>query len=114
MFCPACGANVPEGSHFCTGCGANLAGGEAGAAAAASAAAVPAVASELEYYIRGTLHQVTEVHLAQGQRMFSETGAMIWMNPAIELDTAAPTRARACSARSAGRWAGRLPARACS
>jgi len=49
-----------------------------------------AQAAELKYEIRGTVHQVTEIHLADSQRVFSETGGMIWMDPNIELDTAAP------------------------
>jgi len=46
--------------------------------------------ADLSYEIKGTVHQVTEIHLAEGQRVFSETGGMIWMDPNIELDTAAP------------------------
>jgi uncharacterized protein (TIGR00266 family) len=90
MFCPACGASIPEGSKFCSACGANAGGGPAAPAVSAPAA----VASELEYYIRGVIHQVAEVHLAAGQRMYSETGAMIWMDPSIELETTAPDQGK--------------------
>lgn len=47
-------------------------------------------AAQLSYQIKGTVHQVTEIHLTEGQRVFSETGGMIWMDPNVELDTAAP------------------------
>lgn len=45
---------------------------------------------ELKYEIKGTVHQVAEIHLDQGQRVFSETGGMIWMDPSVEMDTAMP------------------------
>lgn len=48
-----------------------------------------AQASELHYEIKGTIHQVAELHLAEGQRVFSETGGMIWMDPNVKLETAA-------------------------
>jgi uncharacterized protein (TIGR00266 family) len=44
----------------------------------------------LRYELKGTLHQVVELYLEQGQRVYSETGGMVWMDPQIELDTAAP------------------------
>jgi uncharacterized protein (TIGR00266 family) len=44
----------------------------------------------LRYEIRGTLQQVVELYLEQGQRVYSETGGMLWMDPQIDLDTAAP------------------------
>lgn len=44
----------------------------------------------LKYFLRGSVHQAVEVHLEPGQRVFSETGAMIWMDANISLDTAAP------------------------
>ena len=39
-------------------------------------------ASELAYQIKGTVHQVVEMHLNAGQRVYSETGGMIWMDAA--------------------------------
>lgn len=92
MFCPACGVSIPEGSKFCSACGASAGG--AAAAPAVSAPAPAPVASELEYFIRGVIHQVAEVHLVQDQRMYSETGAMIWMDPSIELETTAPDQGK--------------------
>lgn len=86
MFCATCGAQIPDSSRFCSACGASSSAGPAAAAAA--------VASELHYEIRGTVHQVAEVSLQQGQRMFSETGAMIWMDPSIELETSAPDQGK--------------------
>jgi uncharacterized protein (TIGR00266 family) len=49
-----------------------------------------AQAGNFNYRMLGTIHQVVEVALDPGQRMYSETGAMIWMDPTIKLDTAAP------------------------
>lgn len=46
--------------------------------------------SNLSYRISGEILQIVEISLAQGQRVFSETGGMVWMDPVIELDTAAP------------------------
>ena len=51
-------------------------------------------ASELAYEIRGTIHQIVEVRLAEGQRVYSETGGMVYMDPNIELDTAAPDQGK--------------------
>lgn len=46
--------------------------------------------SDLKYQISGTVHQIVEFQLEAGQRLFSETGGMIWMDHAISLDTAMP------------------------
>lgn len=51
-------------------------------------------AAELKYEIKGTVHQVTEIHLAENQRVYSETGGMIWMDSNIDLDTAAPNKGK--------------------
>lgn len=51
-------------------------------------------ASELTYEIRGTVHQVVEMLLQPGQRVYSETGGMIWMDANIQLDTAAPDQGK--------------------
>jgi len=47
-------------------------------------------AVDLKFEIKGTVHQVVELHLNEGQRVYSETGGMIWMDPNVHLDTAAP------------------------
>ena len=47
-------------------------------------------ATGLNYEIRGTIHQIVELHLQPGQRVMSETGGMIWMDPNIDLDTSMP------------------------
>lgn len=47
-------------------------------------------ATGLNYEIRGTIHQIVEIHLEPGQRVMSETGGMIWMDPNIDLDTSMP------------------------
>jgi uncharacterized protein (TIGR00266 family) len=44
----------------------------------------------LKYFLRGSVHQVVELHLEPGQRVFSETGAMIWMDANVNMETAAP------------------------
>ncbi len=46
--------------------------------------------SELKYEIKGTVHQIAVIELEHGQRVFSETGGMIWMDPTIEMETAMP------------------------
>ncbi|MEZ5337029.1 MAG: TIGR00266 family protein [bacterium] len=47
-------------------------------------------ATGLNYEIRGTIHQIVELQLQPGQRVMSETGGMIWMDPNIDLDTSMP------------------------
>jgi len=49
-------------------------------------------ATDLRYEIKGAVHQVTEIHLEANQRVYSETGGMIWMDSNIKLDTAAPSK----------------------
>ncbi|MCB1216749.1 TIGR00266 family protein [bacterium] len=44
----------------------------------------------MNYEIRGTIHQIVELQLQPGQRVMSETGGMIWMDPNIDLDTSMP------------------------
>jgi uncharacterized protein (TIGR00266 family) len=46
---------------------------------------------ELNYHITGNVHQVVECSLQPGQRVFSETGGMVWMDPGITLDTSMPS-----------------------
>lgn len=46
--------------------------------------------SPLKYRILGQQMQVIEVSLERGQRVFSETGGMIWMDQSIDMDTSAP------------------------
>ena len=41
MFCPQCGTNNPDGTHFCSNCGTGLAGQQAPAGIAPPAAAQP-------------------------------------------------------------------------
>jgi uncharacterized protein (TIGR00266 family) len=43
--------------------------------------------AELQFQITGNVHQVVETYLQPGQRMFSETGGMVWMDPGITLET---------------------------
>jgi uncharacterized protein (TIGR00266 family) len=42
------------------------------------------------YQVSGTIQQIVEFRLEAGQRVFSETGGMVWMDPSIALDTAMP------------------------
>lgn len=51
---------------------------------------MPTSAKGLNYEIRGTIHQIVEMNLQPGQRVMSETGGMIWMDPSIDLDTSMP------------------------
>jgi len=45
----------------------------------------------LTYQINGAAHQVVEVQLQPGQRVFSETGGMAWLDPTITLETLMPS-----------------------
>src|SRR5205823_4817618 len=39
------------------------------------------------YEITGNVHQIVQLSLQAGQRAFSETGGMVWMDPGITLET---------------------------
>ena len=78
MFCPNCGSEIAENAKFCPGCG------QATGEVSAPTAEAP---STLEYRIKGDIMQVVEIDLPQGERVFSETGGMVWMDDAIEMET---------------------------
>ncbi len=76
MNCPNCGADVAGGAKFCTGCGTPTEG--------AVATAGP---TTLDYRLIGEVMQVVEFDLPQGERVFSETGGMLWKDETIEMET---------------------------
>ncbi|HEX9745281.1 MAG TPA: zinc-ribbon domain-containing protein, partial [bacterium] len=76
MFCPNCGTENPDGSKFCTSCGKNM-------LEKAESGPPP----ELKYEIKGSVLQTVEINIPAGERVFSETGGMLWMDETIELET---------------------------
>lgn len=80
MFCPNCGTQLDDGAKFCANCGNNMTDGVPTAATATAP-------SKLEYRIIGDIMQTVEIDIPQGERVFSETGGMIWMDQVIEMDT---------------------------
>ncbi len=80
MFCPNCGNQLEDAARFCDNCGENLAGGT-------TATATTTAVTKLEYRIKGEVLQTVEIDLPQGERVFSETGGMIWMDQVIEMET---------------------------
>jgi len=86
MFCPNCGNQLADDAKFCTDCGNQL-GAAAPAASAPAATATRAAPSDLVYRIKGEVLQTVEIDLPMGERVFSETGAMIWMEETIEMET---------------------------
>ena len=97
MFCPNCGNQLADDAKFCTDCGNQL--GDSAPAATPAPPATPAVPApaapvvqkappaSLQYEIKGQVHQTVEIELPAGERVFSETGAMIWMDENIEMET---------------------------
>jgi uncharacterized protein (TIGR00266 family) len=88
MFCPNCGTKNADGAKFCASCGQNLTGGAPVKVASAPQPAKPAAPpAKLEYRIVGSILQTVEIDIPQGERVFSETGGMIWMDQGIEMET---------------------------
>lgn len=84
MFCPECGTQVPENGKFCPGCGRTM---QPGAQPAPAPEPVVEEPCDLEYRIVGQVMQVVEIDIPQGERVFSETGGMLWMDGSIEMET---------------------------
>lgn len=76
MKCSNCGAEVAANARFCPGCGS-----------AVSAQVATAAPVDLKYRIVGQVMQVVELEVPQGERVFSETGGMLWMDETIEMET---------------------------
>jgi uncharacterized protein (TIGR00266 family) len=71
---------MPDTSKFCPSCGTQSAG-------AASAKAPSSVPCKLTWRIAGNILQTVEIDIPQGERVFSETGGMVWMDDTIDLET---------------------------
>lgn len=41
----------------------------------------------MEYKVRGSIMQVVDVELSQGESVYTESGGMVWMSPNIEMST---------------------------
>ena len=90
MFCTNCGNQMPDTSKFCPGCGAPIGAKSAGAPAPTPipAPAPPRAApTKLKYRIAGEILQTVEIDIPSGERVFSETGGMVWMDECIEMET---------------------------
>jgi len=83
MFCASCGTQIPDSAKFCPGCGAT----RPGAAGAAPVAPKRCDPCKLVYRIKGEILQTVEIDVPQGERVFSETGGMVWMDETIEMET---------------------------
>ena len=78
MHCTNCGAEIVGSAKFCSKCGS---------AVTPPAPAVAPIPVDLKYRIIGEIMQVVEIDLPQGERVFSETGGMLWMDESIEMET---------------------------
>jgi uncharacterized protein (TIGR00266 family) len=97
MKCPNCGKENAANARFCAGCGAPLAEGDAAAPAAPAPAqrldlpegqvtATGASASGIRYEIIGTTLQAVVLTLQPGQVVYSEAGAMSWMDYHVNME----------------------------
>jgi len=80
MFCPNCGKQLNDNAKFCPECGAKTGGAQ-------EASIAPSQPKPLVYRIAGEILQTVEIDLPQGERVFSETGGMVWMDASIEMET---------------------------
>jgi uncharacterized protein (TIGR00266 family) len=94
MQCPNCGKENVDNARFCAGCGAPLAAGDAPAPAPAQRLDLPegkvtesgASASGIRYEINGTTLQAVVLMLQPGQVVYSEAGAMSWMDYHVNME----------------------------
>jgi uncharacterized protein (TIGR00266 family) len=77
MYCNSCGVQIPDNAKFCPGCGAP----------STTAAVAPCAPCKLTWRIAGEILQTVEIDIPQGERVFSETGGMVWMDETIDLET---------------------------
>lgn len=93
MQCPNCGKDNLENARFCAGCGAPLAG-DAPAPPPAQRLDLPegqvtaagASASGIRYEIIGSTLQAVVLTLQPGQVVYSEAGAMSWMDYNVNME----------------------------
>lgn len=81
MFCPKCGASLPDGTRFCNSCGAQLGEAPQGAAQA------PNAQKSLRYEIFGNNLPAVSIRLDAGESIFTQSGGMIWMDNGITMQT---------------------------
>lgn len=82
MFCPNCGAQQPDGTRFCSNCGAQVGGG-----APAGVSAQPYAPKSLRYSIFGGNLPAVSIRLDQGESIYTQSGGMVWMDNAIQMQT---------------------------
>ena len=101
MICPNCKVTYSFGQKFCKTCGSKLEevpsspvspintsqSGGAGYAGSAATANRMRKAHEVEYKVHGEDIQFVEIMLDPGETIIAETGAMMYMDSAIKMDT---------------------------
>ncbi len=85
MFCTKCGTEVDDAAKFCDNCGQPM--DDSGGSQSAMTKTAAKAPAPIEYRIVGQILQTVEIDLPQGERVFSETGGMIWMDSSIEMET---------------------------
>jgi len=82
MFCTNCGNVMPDESKFCTNCGFKLQG-----EMVIESMKFQKSADIIEYTIYGDDMQLVEISLDPGESVVAESGAMVYMNGDIKMET---------------------------
>ena len=85
MFCSQCGTRNDDVVKFCTSCGTPLEA--SGVQATPSRPIRMQKADEVEFKIHGEDLQFVEIMLDPGETIVAETGAMMYMDRAIQMET---------------------------
>lgn len=88
MFCPSCGANIPDNVKFCGKCGTalNSTGSPVPVEQPQSQQPAPAV-SALRYNIFGGNLPAVSIRLGSGESIYTQSGGMTWMDSGITMAT---------------------------
>jgi len=85
MKCTQCGIDINPQHKFCAGCGAPVQAGAGGSMRSAAAR----VSDEIDYVLIGDDMQAVIITLDPGEGVRSEAGAMLFMDPGIQMETGA-------------------------